>query len=101
MGGNEIRVGKRSNAERGVRGNHETIRREIAVPSINDRIKHRFEKQSIAHPLRDNDVDLLNRQRDLFDFAAYTSVPAVSGATYLINRSRKGSYVITPPRPLS
>lgn len=47
----------------------EAIRNEIFVPSIKDSIQHRLIEQEISHPLRDYDIDLWERQFNLFHFA--------------------------------
>ena len=75
---NEIWVSIGSNAQGGVRWNHQTIRSKVAVTSVDDRIKHGLEQQRIAHPFGNNDVDLINGKGDLFNLATDASRHIVS-----------------------
>jgi hypothetical protein len=47
----------------------EAIRNQIFVPSVKDGIQHGLIEQEIAHPLRDYDIDLWERQFNLLHFA--------------------------------
>lgn len=80
---NEVRIRERSNSQRGMRRNHQTIGGEVTIPSIDDRIKHGLKEQSVAHPLGNDDVDLLNRQCDFFNLAPNAAVASLVWDNYI------------------
>ncbi len=43
-----------------------TIYGQIFVPGKKNRIKHRLKHQKVAHPFRNDYINFLNRQLDLF-----------------------------------
>ena len=55
------------NVEGAVTWDKKTIRLEVSVPGIEDRVKHGFVEKSVSHPLAHNDVDFVNRERDFLN----------------------------------
>ena len=49
----------------GVRENHPT-RLEVLIPRQKDGVQHGLVQQEIPHPLRDDDIELLDREFSLF-----------------------------------
>ena len=59
--------------QRHVRRDHEAMRSEVAIARPKHRVEHRFVKKTIAHPFRDDDVNLVNWEMHFFNFAAQAS----------------------------
>lgn len=61
--------------DRGLRRDHQAVGREVLVTRVEDRVEHAFVEEAVAHPLRDDHVDL-GREVDLFDLALDDPVSA-------------------------
>lgn len=51
---------------------------EVSVPCVKDRVEHGLVEKAVAHPLGDDDVDLLDGQDDILNLSVQQSGDPVS-----------------------
>lgn len=78
-------------------GEDETVLDKVLVPGVQNGVQHGFVEQEVAHPLRDDDIDVVKRKDDLLHLALEKGnlIGQTVGGNDLLSLANDGRHVDT------